>query len=301
MRFQVSIKNAVLLGFLLVEVISLMGGSQQGLAWWGARMALVLGYLGMVAWEVGRRARSGHRQAPRSAPQVGEELSVLYHEIRNCTSTLRGNAYLLKQKMACGQDCLPVERIERAAANIERIARDVMVLSDPGRLEPVAIPDLAGLIRECAEEHFPAHTGSFHLECQEAPSRIDGDPGKLRQAFVNLFKNSLEAEADNIRIRIEPAGSFLRILIEDDGTGCPYSDLKRIFLPLQTTKRAKGGMGIGLALVKTIVQGHGGEIWASPRMGPHKRGLAIHITLPAATCPSGGITAEGRRRDALPA
>lgn len=280
-------KIAVMLGLFFVEILGLLGVAPEGFWILVLRMVLILGFLALLAWEIVRHIRIRGSQAPQPGRAGDEnELAVLYHEIRNCTSTLRGNAHLLLQQIGSEKDRIPVERIKRAAASIERIAREVMVLADPGRLETKVDLDLPGLIKECADDLFPGSPSAFHLQCVgETLPKISGDPEKLRQAFVNIFRNSFEAEAGEIRIQIAPAGRFLRIRIEDDGMGCPPGDLKKIFLPMQTSKREKGGMGIGLALVKAIIEGHGGAIWASTRMGPRRRGLAMHITLPTAPCP----------------
>lgn len=299
MHLPVSKRSAVFLGLFMLEILSLSVSAPEEPWFFAIRVVLALALLALVVRESVSHVRVRGLRHPMAALAVEEkDLAALYHEIRNCTSTLKGNAYLIKRQMTCEADRAPVERIERAAASIEGIAREVMVLSDPGRLESAENIDLQKFIKGCAEDHFPDCLDSFRLECQGTLPKIAGDPGKLRQVFVNLFNNSLEADAEKVFVRVAPAGKFLRILIEDDGTGCPRGDFRKIFLPRQTSKREKGGMGIGLALVKVIVVAHGGEIWASPRRGSHARGMAIHITLPAAPYSPLVVNVEGRRSEA---
>lgn len=301
MHVPVSKKNAVFLGFFMVEIILLLGDHPQGLWFLGIRISVILASLALVVWEF---LRSGRTRGPEAIPPGsmgdGEELAILYHEIRNCTSTLKGNAILLKLQMTSEAERAPVERIERVAASIDRIAREVMDLADPGRVQPMVRVDLPRLIAECAEDHFPGRSGAFSLRCPADLPEIAGDPGKLRQVFVNLFKNSLEADAGSIAIHAEHAGGKVRISIEDDGTGCPAGDLRKIFFPMYTSKNDKGGMGIGLALVKAIVEAHGGTIRAAAPKGSGARGLAMHLTLPVNAFPAPIPGHMDRRTEALP-
>lgn len=303
MPFVFPMKMAVLLGLLMAEGLDLFGAAPGGTWFFALRIMLILGLLVLSAWEIARHARSRGRRAPRQGMPIGEDdLALLYHEIRNCTSALRGNAHLLLQQPAGEKDRVPAERIKRAAASIERIAREMMARSEPGGSETRVALDLPGLLRECADDHFPGHPDSFRLECVgKTLPKVCGDPEKLRQVFVNIFRNSFEAGAATIRIQVAPAGKFLRILIEDDGMGCPAGELKSIFLPMRSSKREMGGMGIGLTLAKAIVEAHGGFIRASARKVPRARGLAMHISLPTAPNQAWGEVAAGVRPESLAA
>ncbi len=246
---------------------------------------------GIREWRTAKSGRAVLRTGAGASPDIreGKDLAGLYHEIRNCTSTLKGNAVLLKQTLQTDAERAPVERIERIAASIERIAREVMYLADPDLIEPSQVVRIDTLIQECISDYFPAAPDAFTLACSDEIPLLEGDAGKLRQAFVNLFKNSLEADASRILVRVTRKAESLSIEVEDDGIGCDPGDLNKIFLPLHSSKKETGGLGLGLALVKAIIEAHGGSIWAGlrkPDVAPVK-GLVMHLTLPLPSRPPG--------------
>lgn len=311
MKLSISQKNSVFLVFLLVEAGMLSGILPQNPVVLAVRIALVLACLAMLLWggreasvtggasarktreemsstgpasalpvQGGAQSREPAPTAP-SAP-VGKDLACLYHEIRNCTSTLMGNAVLLRQNLRTEAERAPVERIERVASSIERIAREVMVLADPALVEPIQEVRLDALIRECMVDYFPGTPDVFSMICPARLPAMEGDPNKLRQAFVNLFRNSLEADATRIKVLVTRRPGSVGIQVEDDGIGCPPEELERIFLPLQSTKRDKGGMGLGLAMVKAVVETHGGTLRAdsAPRTSEKAGYMVMQLTFP---------------------
>lgn len=308
MNLPFFLKNTAFLAFLLVEVGALCGWLPQGQGMFGLRAILALLCLGLIVqgireWRRAGRTGTADPAAGTVTPpdtREGKDLAGLYHEIKNCTSTLKGNAVLLKQTLQTDAERAPVERIERIAASIERIAREVMYLADPGLIEPSQSIRIDALIQECIADYFPSHPDAFILVCTGEMPPLEGDPGKLRQAFVNLFKNSLEAEASRIIVRLTSRAESLSIVVEDDGIGCNPGDLHRIFLPLHSSKKEKGGLGLGLALVKAIVEAHGGSIWAGPRtsgIAPGK-GLVMHLSLPLPSRSPGVVPSPATRNTA---
>jgi signal transduction histidine kinase len=316
MNFALFKKNAILVTFLLLELAVLAGWAPVSLWFLGIRILLALLSLFFVLLAFRRRDAEGKAEVPqapfeafsastsvRICPLAGaREMALLYHEIRNCTSTLKGNAILLKQGLPADADLAPVERIERVAASIERIAREVMELGDPGL--PAAAKKrlrLDSLLGECVEDYFPTHREAFRFDCAEGLPAIEGDAGKLRQAFVNVIKNALEAGAGTVVLRAFRRSESLSVIVEDDGKGCAPGELARIFLPMHTSKRASGGLGLGLALVKTYIEQHGGQVWAASRMekGVPVRGMAIHMSFPLLQ-DMAGSPPEGKVRMDLP-
>jgi signal transduction histidine kinase len=297
MDFALSKKNVIFILLLLFELAVLVGWAPVALWFLGLRIILAIISLFLVLPAF--RSRASKRVVePSGAPAGGlsasestgltpqaqvRDLALLYHEIRNCTSTLLGNAILLKQRLPANVDLAPVERIERVTACIERIAKEVMELAEPPI--PAAVKQgvrLDSLFRECAEDYFPFRQAAFRIECTEHLPTIEGDAGKLRQAFVNLIKNAFEAGAGTVVFRAACRSGSLVVTVEDDGKGCSPDDLAKIFLPMHSSKRAYGGLGLGLALVKATIEQHGGKVWAGPRVdqGAPSRGVAIHLSLP---------------------
>jgi signal transduction histidine kinase len=258
---------------------------------------------GIRTWRAVKTGKAFPRAGAGLPPETreGKDLAVLYHEIRNCTSTLKGNAVLLKQTLQTDAERAPVERIERIAASIERIAREVMYLADPDLIAPSQAVRVDTLIQECITDYFPAAPDAFTLACPDVLPPLAGDAGKLRQAFVNLFKNSLEADASRILVRLTRKAESVSIEVEDDGIGCDPGDLHKIFLPLHSSKKETGGLGLGLALVKAIIEAHGGSIWAGlrkPGAAPVK-GLIMHLTLPLPSRPTVAPAVSGTRASAM--
>lgn len=300
MNFSLPKKNAVFVLFLLVELAVLSGWLPNPLSFWvlGLRIVLISACLiGVVTVGFKRapKARAGAirdrdrelttvaRTAAKPVEIEGRDLACLYHEIRNCTSTLKGNTLLMKQKLPSGTDNSPLDRIERVTASIERIAREVMELTDPSLVEPSRFGVcLTSVIKECIGDYFPNHTGFFRLNIPESLPVLEGDPGKLRQAFINLYRNSLEAQATQIMTRVTTSGENISVYIEDNGVGCAPSEIHKIFLPSHTSKKTMGGMGMGLYLVKSTIENHGGTISVSARkhVGVPLGGLIMHITFP---------------------
>ncbi len=109
---------------------------------------------------------------------------------------------------------------------------------------------------------------------------VDGNQVQLQQTLLNLITNAIESmhsvDRRVLRVRSESDGSGgVHVSIEDTGTGIDQSNLDSIFKPMFTTKAA--GMGMGLAICRSIVESHGGRIWISPGF---ERGSVFHFTIP---------------------
>ncbi len=109
------------------------------------------------------------------------------------------------------------------------------------------------------------------------------DKVQIQQVLLNLIRNAVEAMADGERRELTIAssiadGEMTRISIIDTGPGLAPEVTERLFQPFTTTKAH--GMGVGLSICRTIVESHGGQIWAEPNRGG---GTAFHLTVPAAS------------------
>ena len=114
---------------------------------------------------------------------------------------------------------------------------------------------------------------------EQLPS-VWGNEIQLQQAILNLITNAIEsmhsAEQRKLRVRSESVvPDEVHVSIEDTGTGIDHSNLDSIFKPMFTTKAT--GMGMGLAICRSIVEGHGGRIWISHGS---EKGSTFHFTLP---------------------
>jgi signal transduction histidine kinase len=110
---------------------------------------------------------------------------------------------------------------------------------------------------------------------------VRGNEVQLQQVILNLITNAIESmqsvEHRVLRVRSESDGSDeVHISIGDTGSGIDQSNIDSIFKPMFTTKAT--GMGMGLAICRSIIESHGGRIWISPGI---ERGTVFHFTIPA--------------------
>lgn len=171
----------------------------------------------------------------------------------------------------------------RARSIVHRI-RD-FVQNRPAR--PVRI-EAAFLVRESvrlAEPEARQHGVDLRMELAGASCSVHADPIQMQQVLLNLVRNAVEAIATaasplrhvTVRARLLDEGA-VEFAVEDSGPGIPEAHIERVFEPFFTTK--EDGVGIGLALCRSIVHAHGGRISAGPRPDG---GVAFRFTLPAST------------------
>lgn len=186
-------------------------------------------------------------------------IPLIFHEIKNYASTLKGNTLLLRRDFPDGAKP-SLERLEQASERISGLAKEVLDLSLLGKpSEPKPI-DLVELVKQCASRYFDERGVAFAFNSDRGVRPVMGEAVKLEQVFLNLFKNSLEAEASRITISLHAQQARTGVMIEDDGKGCTSAEVEKMFEAYHSVKRSKGGSGLGLFLVKAIVEGHGGTI-----------------------------------------
>lgn len=215
-----------------------------------------------------------HRAAART---VSGMASVLAHEIKNPLSGIRGAAQLLEPGLA-DEDRALARLICSETDRIRDLVDRMEVFGDerPLSMQPINIHDVLDHVRRLVESGIGRRI-HFTLDYDPSLPPVPGNRDKLIQAFLNLFKNSVEAigeESDHGRIVVQTAfrpgvrlsvpGTNARvslplmIQIEDNGPGIPESLREQIFDPFVTTKTS--GTGLGLALVAKIIGDHGGVI-----------------------------------------
>ncbi len=177
-----------------------------------------------------------------------------------------------------------VERIvrdgKRASEVIKRL-RGLTSKTEPQML-PLDINDVIGEVVTLVQRELALHHVGLRLELTSPPVRVVGDRVQLQQVIINLVMNGVEAMT-----RITPQSRELRIgsrseeenhilvAVADHGTGIDPEHVDRIFDPFFTTKR--DGMGMGLSICRSIIEAHGGRLWALPN---EPRGTRFQFTVP---------------------
>ena len=169
---------------------------------------------------------------------------------------------------------------QRAADVIDRIR--ALIKKEPPRTDGVELNDTILEVMALTHGEVVQHGVAVQTHLAEGLPRIHGDRVQLQQVLLNVILNAVEAMsgvsegARELRISTGPdaAGGVL-VTVQDSGPGLPPESADRLFDAFYTTK--PGGMGMGLAICRSIVEAHGGQIWAAGAAGP---GATVQFTLP---------------------
>ncbi|HYM46813.1 MAG TPA: HAMP domain-containing sensor histidine kinase [Solirubrobacteraceae bacterium] len=213
------------------------------------------------------------------------------HELRTPLTVIRGQLEVLAaQANPSGAEVRRVERLVQAElARITRLVDDLLLLAKAEqtqflRVEPIA---LASFVQELWDGMSLLATRRFELG-PVPDGTLRADPDRLAQALRNLIGNAIEHTASEhglVRMMVERlAHGHVRFVVEDDGPGIPVAQRERIFDRFHRTDvardRASGGAGLGLAIVRAIVDAHGGRVAAGRS---REGGARIEIELPRFT------------------
>lgn len=205
-----------------------------------------------------------------------EFLATLAHELRNPLAPIRNALHLLRLADSdIRGDVQLREMMERQVNHMVRLVDDLLEISRITRgsidlqLAPVSVP---ALINSAIETSRPAIEGSGHtlaLQLPEQPLYVEGDSVRLAQVLSNLLNNAAKYTDAGGRIEIEAWHDEAGVIIEvrDSGVGIPPEMLPRVFDMFtqvhDTSSRSQGGLGIGLTLVRSLIEMHGGSVAAA--------------------------------------
>jgi len=226
-----------------------------------------------------------------SKAALAEEIAVTCHELRNALAVVRGAARLLRpsaDNSALKTACSLIERqADQMSRHIDDLLQPPRRNGHDHRLKLSDI-DLCVIARDAVNDIRPEIVRRGHrlqVTLPAAPVRLHADGAKLEQALSNLLINAAKytPDAGQITLEIEPDHDLVYVRIRDSGIGIEPAMLSRIFGMFVQAEgalpRAEGGSGIGLAVVRNIVELHGGAVRAtSPGPG---QGSEFIVTLPA--------------------
>lgn len=261
----------------------------------------VEGWVNLYGRDVTKRRRM--EDALRESDRRKDEfLATLAHELRNPLAPLRSGLQVLRRVGGAGPDAERMQAMmERQVDHLVRLVDDILEASriSRGKIELRKEPvELAAVIRQAVETSQPLIDAGRHelrLVLPAEPLLIDADPVRLAQVFANLVNNAAKYTDSGGRIRIEAErrGGEVAVSVSDSGRGIPADMLPRVFdLFAQIDRdlgRSQGGLGIGLALVRSLVEMHGGRVEA--RSDGPGQGSEFVVHLPLIATPA-AIVAE---------
>jgi PAS domain S-box-containing protein len=253
-----------------------------------------------------RRAVEALKEADR---RKDEFLATLAHELRNPLAPISSGLHILRTSKDPGQSLTALQIMERQVGQMVRLVDDLLDVAriTTGKVEIRCEPiDIAAAINDAIETSAPSLADRFTLQAPNAPVIVNGDRTRLAQVFANLLNNSAKYSEPGqpIALSYGDENGQAVIRVRDAGMGIHPEMLPRVFEMFRqadgTGGRSRGGLGIGLSLVKRIVEMHGGTVTA------HSEGTGLGsefiVRLPAlaetrtAAPTTRQATANGQRR-----
>lgn len=229
---------------------------------------------------------------------VGQLASSVVHEIKNPLAAIKTHIDYLPQKYSDPDFKEKFQKlIPREIERIDKVLSQLLNLAKPRQvdLKPVNIVELIESTLSLLEDNFTLKKISVKKEYQAIEAIVHGDDEQLRQVFLNLFLNAIQAmnEGGTLTVSVDrkhPLSTNLRssafdmresalksvfVIIQDNGCGIPEHIIKTLFTPFQTTK--KDGIGLGLSITQEIIKLHGGTINVESKLG---EGTKFTVELP---------------------
>lgn len=234
------------------------------------------------------RANDQMLQAEKLA-SLGKLAAVVAHEINNPLSGILSYAKLMRRwiergdpvEAHAGEMTESLQLIESESRRCGNLVKDLLTFarSTPMNVQVMEVGTIVDRCVRLVEHKLDLSSIALDLRLPDVPVRIEGDPAQIEQLLLALIMNALEAMPRGGVLQITTSGddAEVRITIEDNGVGISEEILPQLFEPFVSTKEGQGGVGLGLAIARRIVERHGGKIEVDSAPG---RGTCFTITLP---------------------
>ncbi|HEX9984836.1 MAG TPA: PAS domain S-box protein [Thermoanaerobaculia bacterium] len=229
--------------------------------------------------------REAKEKAEAAVRVRDETLGIVSHDLRNPLTQIGLSADLLPDASPEEQREL-IETIRGASRQAQRLIQDLLDVArlEAGRFSVQKVEiETEPVVRDACESHEQmASQRKQRIVCNIASPlpKICGDRDRLLQVFGNLIGNAIKftPERGTIAVEAETHGNDVEFRVRDTGPGIPEADVKNLFRPYwQAKKTAHMGAGLGLAIVRGIVEAHGGKVWADNASGG---GALFTFTIP---------------------
>ena len=254
--------------------------SIEAMSWFAPQMALSLA--GALLYEQQQVRMRRLYRAERLAT-TGQLAAGAAHEIRNPLTSIRSTIQYLKGSLQGDP-----ERSEMVGDLIEEtdrinaIVQGMLSFARPAepRFEPVDLTDVLAQTVRLVDPTARKAKVAVEMDLPEGAAVVQADPDQLKQVFLNVMMNAVQAMPDGGRLAVsvtargDAAGVGWRVAFSDTGVGIPAAHREKVFDPFFTTKR--DGTGLGLSICYSILQNHGGEIDVESREG---EGTRVEIRL----------------------
>lgn len=219
------------------------------------------------------------RQHTEKLALIGELAAGMAHEIRNPLTTIKGFSTLLQKKDKYKEDKEYLELLIQSVDHIEGIVRETLLLAKPQKMtiKDIELGHLLKQVYHFMKNETLLREVGFELKTEDMPINISGDELHLKQVFVNILKNAIEAtdQGGSVTLRLKRAKNEALIEIRDTGTGITPETLQKLGTPFFTTKL--DGTGLGLSVSQRMIEEHGGKMEIDSKVG---KGTTVKIYLP---------------------
>lgn len=237
-------------------------------------------------------------------------IATLAHELRNPLAPVRNAVQILQRAGAAEADAQRARAIiARQVGVMARLIDDLMDVSRINRghielrREPVDIARVLELAVEATRPYMAEFGHALALRLPEASVVLDADVTRLSQVFVNLLTNAAKytERGGRIEVAVQRHADAVRVTVSDDGIGIPGDQLERVFDMFSqvesTVDRSRGGLGIGLSLVRHLVELHGGRVQAQSDGRGRGSTFTVSLPLPARTLQEAAIADTAAAND----
>jgi PAS domain S-box-containing protein len=247
--------------------------------------------------------RAARAEAERLSHMKDEFLATLSHELRTPLNAIQGWTALLRQKSHTPEDReRGLETIERNVRAQAQIVNDLLDMSRivSGKIhlevQPIQLHEVIVSAIESIRQSADAKQIRVHQLLDSGIGWIRGDPNRLQQVLWNLLSNAVKftPKGGKIQVVLERVNSHVEVVIEDTGAGIRADFLPYVFDRFRqgdaTTTRRYGGLGLGLSIVKTLVELHGGSVRV--KSAGENQGSTFIVALPISQVRSGDTAQE---------